>query len=62
MSESNVEHSSSDQTTRAINFVATLLKHMEVDAEAQLAPEDGESTEDEIRIERSEERRVGKEC
>jgi spoIIIJ-associated protein len=51
VSESNVEHSPNDQTTRAINFVATLLKHMEVDAEAQLAPEDGESTEDEIRIE-----------
>ena len=51
MSEPNVERAPDAQTTRALHFVANLLKHMEVDAEAQLAPEDGESSDDEIRIE-----------
>lgn len=39
------------QSERALRFVRNLLSHMEVDAEAQFAPSDDESSEDEIRIE-----------
>lgn len=39
------------QSERALRFVRTLLGHMEVDAEAQFAPTDEESQDDEIRIE-----------
>jgi spoIIIJ-associated protein len=51
VSESQAQKSVDPQTERALTFVTSILKHMEVDAEALLAPEDDESTDDEIRIE-----------
>lgn len=39
------------QTARALGFVRTLLKHMQMDAEVALAPDDGEGEGDEIRLE-----------
>jgi len=52
VSEENQEISGGDvQSERALRFVRTLLGHMEVDAEAQFAPTDEESQDDEIRIE-----------
>lgn len=40
-----------DQAERALSFVQAVLRDMEVDAEAELAPADEDSSEDEIRIE-----------
>ena len=39
------------QTERSLRFVRTLLSHMKMDAEVTLAPDDGEGSEDEIRLE-----------
>ncbi|NOU29121.1 MAG: KH domain-containing protein [Polyangiaceae bacterium] len=39
------------QAQRALGFVRTLLTHMQLDAEATFAPDDGDGDEDEIRIE-----------
>jgi spoIIIJ-associated protein len=39
------------QTARSLQFVQTLLTHMQMDAECTLAPDDGEGNEDEIRLE-----------
>ncbi len=40
-----------NQSERALSFVQAVLRDMSVDAEAELAPPDEESSEDEIRIE-----------
>jgi spoIIIJ-associated protein len=42
---------SSAQTDRALEFVRKLVKAMQMDAEVILAPDDGEGSEDEIRLE-----------
>jgi spoIIIJ-associated protein len=42
---------SSAQTERALEFVRKLVKAMQMDAEVILAPDDGEGSEDEIRLE-----------
>jgi spoIIIJ-associated protein len=42
---------SSGQTERALEFVRKLVKAMQMDAEVILAPDDGEGSEDEIRLE-----------
>jgi spoIIIJ-associated protein len=39
------------QTARSLQFVRTLLGHMQMDAEVNLAPDDGEGGADEIRLE-----------
>jgi spoIIIJ-associated protein len=39
------------QEERALNFVKMLLEKMQMDAEATFAPDDGEGSQDEIRIE-----------
>ncbi len=39
------------QTERALNFVDMLLEKMDMDAEVTLAPDDGEGSADEIRLE-----------
>ncbi len=39
------------QTSRALSFVRKLVGVMEMDAEVHLAPDDGEGSEDEIRLE-----------
>jgi spoIIIJ-associated protein len=39
------------QTARALKFVRTLVDKMEMDADVNLAPDDGEGSEDEIRLE-----------
>ena len=39
------------QTARALKFVRTLVEKMEMDADVNLAPDDGEGSEDEIRLE-----------
>jgi spoIIIJ-associated protein len=39
------------QSDRALAFVSLVLKHLEADAEASLAPGDEDETDDEIRIE-----------
>jgi spoIIIJ-associated protein len=39
------------QTERALGFVSMLLEKMEMDAEVTLAPDDGEGSADEIRLE-----------
>ena len=39
------------QTERSLRFVRTLLSHMKMDAEVTLAPDDGEGSDDEIRLE-----------
>lgn len=39
------------QTERALQFVRTILKNMQMDAEVTLAPDDGEGSADEIRLE-----------
>jgi spoIIIJ-associated protein len=39
------------QTKRALEFVRKLVKAMQMDAEVDLAPDDGEGSEDEIRLE-----------
>ena len=39
------------QTARSLRFVRTLVQHMQMDAEVILAPDDGEGSEDEIRLE-----------
>lgn len=39
------------QTVRALGFVQMLLEKMDMDAECTLAPDDGEGTDDEIRLE-----------
>ena len=39
------------QTSRALGFVQMLLEKMEMDAEVTLAPDDGEGSADEIRLE-----------
>lgn len=39
------------QTERALNFVDMLLEKMDMDAEVSLAPDDGEGSADEIRLE-----------
>jgi spoIIIJ-associated protein len=39
------------QTLRALSFVRKVVKGMEMDAEVNLAPDDGEGSEDEIRLE-----------
>jgi spoIIIJ-associated protein len=40
-----------EQTERALGFVKTLLDKMGMDADVTLAPDDGEGSEDEIRLE-----------
>ena len=45
--ESNLD----PQTARSLRFVRTLVTHMQMDAEVILAPDDGEGSEDEIRLE-----------
>jgi spoIIIJ-associated protein len=48
----NVDESSLDpQTKRALEFVRRLVQSMQMDAEVDLAPDDGEGSEDEIRLE-----------
>ncbi|MBK8218260.1 MAG: KH domain-containing protein [Myxococcales bacterium] len=48
---SDVETNSADaQSQRAVQFVRMLLTKMQVDADAILAPDDGEGSADEIRI------------
>jgi len=39
------------QTLRALEFVRKLVRSMQMDAEVDLAPDDGEGSEDEIRLE-----------
>jgi len=39
------------QVERALGFVQMLIEHMEMDAEVSLAPDDGEGSADEIRLE-----------
>ena len=39
------------QVERALGFVQMLIEHMEMDAEVSLAPDDGEGSVDEIRLE-----------
>ena len=39
------------QTARALKFVRTLVEKMQMNAEVNLAPDDGEGSEDEIRLE-----------
>ena len=39
------------QAQRALSFVSMLLERMEMDAEVTLAPDDGEGSADEIRLE-----------
>jgi spoIIIJ-associated protein len=39
------------QTKRALEFVRKLVRAMQMDAEVDLAPDDGEGSEDEIRLE-----------
>jgi spoIIIJ-associated protein len=62
VSEATVEHTTSNdpspkgeagdaQAERALAFVDLVLEHLEADAEANLAPDDGEGEDDEIRIE-----------
>jgi spoIIIJ-associated protein len=47
-----VEDSTLDaQTTRALNFVRVLMDKMQMNAEVNLAPDDGEGSADEIRLE-----------
>lgn len=51
MTMSDVETNSADaQSQRAVQFVRMLLSKMQVDADAILAPDDGEGSADEIRI------------
>jgi spoIIIJ-associated protein len=51
MTMSDVETNSADaQSQRAVQFVRMLLTKMQVDADAILAPDDGEGSADEIRI------------
>jgi spoIIIJ-associated protein len=45
------ESVASAQTQRALDFVRKLVKAMQMDAEVILAPDDGEGSEDEIRLE-----------
>lgn len=45
------EGSLDPQTARSLRFVRTLVQHMQMDAEVILAPDDGEGSEDEIRLE-----------
>ena len=45
------EGSLDPQTARSLQFVRTLVQHMQMDAEVILAPDDGEGSEDEIRLE-----------
>jgi spoIIIJ-associated protein len=48
----NIDESSLDpQTKRALEFVRRLVQSMQMDAEVDLAPDDGEGSEDEIRLE-----------
>ncbi len=59
MTESTIQASSSNdasstndpQAQRALAFVQMLLSKMEMDAEVTLAPDDGEGTDEEIRLE-----------
>ena len=50
MSEGETTTSADAQSQRAVDFVRMLLSKMQVEAEAILAPEDGEGSADEIRI------------
>ena len=51
-SDGAVDESTLDpQTARSLRFVRTLVHHMQMDAEVILAPDDGEGSEDEIRLE-----------
>jgi len=45
------EAAADEQTRKALGFVRTLMDRMEMNAEVNLAPNDGEGTPDEIRIE-----------
>ena len=40
-----------EQTRRALNFVRTLVQNMDMKADVFVAPDDGEGTDDEIRLE-----------
>ena len=54
MSESAETTASSTEAPvaeRALRFVKTILTNMEVDADATIAPDDGDGEDDEIRIE-----------
>jgi spoIIIJ-associated protein len=48
---SKVEGDHDVQAERALGFVRSLITHMQLDAEANFAPDDGDGDEDEIRIE-----------
>jgi len=50
MSEGETTTSADAQSQRAVDFVRMLLSKMQVEAEATLAPDDGEGSADEIRI------------
>jgi spoIIIJ-associated protein len=50
MSEGETTTSADAQSQRAVDFVRMLLSKMQVEAEAILAPDDGEGSADEIRI------------
>jgi spoIIIJ-associated protein len=51
-SAASVDESTLDpQTRRALEFVRKLVHTMQMDAEVDLAPDDGEGSEDEIRLE-----------
>jgi spoIIIJ-associated protein len=51
-SASSIDESTLDpQTRRALEFVRKLVRAMQMDAEVDLAPDDGEGSEDEIRLE-----------
>jgi spoIIIJ-associated protein len=50
-SDGTIATGSDEQTERALGFVKTLLAKMGMDAEVTLAPDDGEGSEDEIRLE-----------
>jgi len=50
MSDAETNVSADAQSQRAVDFVRMLLTKMQVDADAILAPDDGEGSEGEIRI------------
>ena len=45
------EKAGDPQLDRALKFVRTLIEKMQMDAEVNVAPDDGESSDDEIRLE-----------
>ena len=49
--QANDEQDLDPQTARALKFVRDLVQKMQMDVEVDLAPDDGEGSEDEIRLE-----------